>query len=826
VPGEDPGRALRRIRSFPGIGAALPVLRGTTTGLRARTGRTVQVTGPGVVLGIPTAYRSTFPGEIRPLLGTTTGTLLSQQTAANLHAGPGTVVRVGRPGLPPAEVSVDGIVDLPRADSLFQPVGAPSGGGPQAPPDNVLLVPLPTWHRLFDPVARIRPGATEVQIHADLRVPLPPDPGAAFADVLGRARQLEARLAGAATVGNDLAAQLDAARTDATYADLLFLLLAVPAAAVTAFLTLALGASASERRRREQALLRIRGASPAQLIAASAGEVAPIAIAGTGLGLVAARAIGDLAFGTPRFGATPGQATAWELLSSFVGLALAAAAVALPAWRDARRSTVRGTMAVVEPLRLPSRAPGYLGAVALLLGGLVFWASLRRGYQVVVAPEGVPTISVDLLSLFAPSLLWVGAVLLGAHLVDLALRRGRAVLARALRLATGPLSVVIAASMSRQHRALARAATIVSVAAAFAVSTSVFNATYMAQARVDAELTNGADVTISTPSNLGLPPTLAASVRRLPGVVAAVPMEHRMAYVGNDLQDLYGIDPRTIGAVAPMSDAFFTGGSAARVLSELLAQPDGVLVSEETVRDFQLRIGDRIRIRLQSARDHRYHAVPFRYVGTVRGFPTAPRDSFLVADAAYVARRTGSGAAQALLIRTAAPPRSVASEVRPLLGPASGAKVTDVVSQLRTTLSGLTAIDLSGLSRVELSLAVALGTAATGLVLALGIAERRRTFAVLAALGARARALAALVWSEAALVIMAGLVLGTTTGGAVAFVVVRILTGVLDPPPQTLTWPTGYLVASLVATICTAAAVAAIGTRVVRRPATATLRGL
>ena len=34
------------------------------------------------------------------------------------------------------------------------------------------------------------------------------------------------------------------------------------------------------------------------------------------------------------------------------------------------------------------------------------------------------------------------------------------------------------------------------LAFAFAASTAIFNATYEAQARVDAELTNGADVTV------------------------------------------------------------------------------------------------------------------------------------------------------------------------------------------------------------------------------------------------------------------------------------------------------------------------------------------
>lgn len=36
--------------------------------------------------------------------------------------------------------------------------------------------------------------------------------------------------------------------------------------------------------------------------------------------------------------------------------------------------------------------------------------------------------------------------------------------------------------------------------------------------------------------------------------------------------------------------------------------------------------------------------MPFHYVGVVREFPTAPSDSFLVANAEYVADATGSDA--------------------------------------------------------------------------------------------------------------------------------------------------------------------------------------
>src|SRR5262249_16344865 len=141
---------LRQVTRFPGVQRALPVQIAATSGLQARTGGSVQRTGPGKVLGLPPGYSRAFPGELRTLSGAGAGVLLFQQAAANLHARPGDYVTVGG-AKTHARVRVDGVVDLPAEDSLFQHVGAPPGAQPQAPPDNVLLLPASRFARLVGP---------------------------------------------------------------------------------------------------------------------------------------------------------------------------------------------------------------------------------------------------------------------------------------------------------------------------------------------------------------------------------------------------------------------------------------------------------------------------------------------------------------------------------------------------------------------------------------------------------------------------------------------------------------------------------------------------
>jgi putative ABC transport system permease protein len=820
-PGADPAALLARVRAFPGVTRAQPVRFAPTPGLAATTGGTVQHTGPGRVLGLPPGYARAFPGELRTLAGRGAGVLVAQQTAANLHVRPGDVVRISRPGAPPAAVRVDGIVDLPAADSLFQQVGAPPGAQAQAPPDNVILLP----DTVFGRVERGAPGIAE-QVHARLGRNLPAGPSAAFTQVSGRARNLETRLAGAGLVGDNLGAALDKARADALYAQLLFLFLGVPGAILAGLITAAVAAAGAERRRRDGALLRARGASTAVLVRLALAEAGLAGVVGVLAGLGTALVVGRSAFGTSSFGAGTLAAVLWAGGAALAGLAIAAAAIAVPAWRDARALTVAGQRRAVGRRERPPWWMRYgVDFAALAVAGLVYWQASRNGYKLVLAPEGVPQVSVNWYALLAPVMAWIGGGLLAYRLAERALARGRAPLGRALRPVAGRLAPIVAATLGRERRLLARAVTLLALTVAFAGSTAVFNSTYRQQAEVDARLTNGADVTVTESPGARVGPAAARALERVRGVRSVEPLQHRFAYVGADLQDLYGVRPASIGAAGKLQNAWFSGGSARELMSRLAQRPDSVLVSAETVKDFQLHPGDRLRLRLQDGRTRALRTVSFHYAGVAKEFPTAPTDSFLVANADYVARMTGTPAVGDFLIQTdGTSPRTVAGRVRHVVG--AQARVTDISDLRRVVGSNLTAVELTGLTRVELGFALALAVAASGLALGLGFRERRRTFAIAAALGARGRQLGGFVWSESGLVTGAGLLLGGALAAALSVMLVRVLTGVFDPPPDVLAVPWSYLLALVALTVGAVGVAGALALRALRRPAIEELRDL
>jgi putative ABC transport system permease protein len=77
----------------------------------------------------------------------------------------------------------------------------------------------------------------------------------------------------------------------------------------------------------------------------------------------------------------------------------------------------------------------------------------------------------------------------------------------------------------------------------------------------------------------------------------------------------------------------------------------------------------------------------------------------------------------------------------------------------------------------------------------LGLTERRRSIAVASALGASPRPLRRLALGEPLLVSVIGVFAGALAGWGLSELLVKVLTGVFDPPPSTLAVPWVYLVA-------------------------------
>jgi putative ABC transport system permease protein len=757
---------------------------------------------PGSILAVPPNYLRRF-ATMRMLRGSLVPgqIVLDQQLAATLQAQVGDAITITpRRGVPPQRYRVSGVALVTAPDVLFQPLNPLLGPAPAQPPAEIAVMPIATFAARYAPhltTLAAQPGPSAVpgaqegiqwQVQAQVDpASLRGDPNHALTTATEIRNRVERSLTGRVQFVDNLGDALTTATGDALYAETLYIMLAVPGAVIALGLAYLAALGTAERDRRDLALLRARGATRRTLLALAAVESLILGLlsgsAGAGLAFLA---VSQLVTG----GVTATAGRAAVAVAACMALAIAGALAArLGATLGVMRSTVTEGRRSARRHSVPVWQRLYLDAAALAASALIYWLTASTGFSAVVNPDSNPTLSLSVYMFFGPALLWIGATLLLVRI------RGRA-LAWVARRGAGArahtLPGFVLASAGRRGGAINRGLVVVGLLLAFGVNLGIFTATYDQQARVDAQLTLGADVAVSAPPGVVRLHHLDASIGRLPGVAATTAVDHAYAYVGPDLQDTFGIDPSTLPQATSLRDSYFIGGSAGTMMARLRATRDGILVSKETITDYQLGVGDLLRLRVLDHLTGRFRVAPFHVVGVVQEFPSAPRDSFMVTNLAYLNSVTHDTGPNVVLIRASGDPRAVAHTVAAATG-RYGATVKDIRSQLHQTTTSITTVDLTGVSRIEEAFAVVLAAAAMGLFVGLAVLERRHEFATMAAVGASLREIGAFLWSEAAIVLAASFLLAIALGLLLSEMLVAMLHHVFDPPPDQLAIPWAFL---------------------------------
>jgi putative ABC transport system permease protein len=811
-----------RVASQPGVlqasaAATAPFARASHTGPAG-----VSTAGSGSLLAIGPGYEQhinvfrLLQGSVQP-----GAIVLDQQLAATLQAHVGETVAISPgAGLPPQPFRVSGVALITAPDVLFQPLNPQVGPAPAQPPANAAIMPLATFASTLAPrlpsvgagqlAGPSAPGTQagvqwQVQAQADPRG-LGSTPAQAYARSVRMVNRIERSLPGQVTFVDNLSERLNSAAGDALYAETLYIMLAIPGALVGLGLAYLAALGTVERDRRELALLRARGGAGKQLLALAGIESAVIGVAAGLLGIgLALAAVSVLIKGGVEL--TLGRALVAGVvcvLLATIGAAVARLGTSAVVWREsisAGRRTVRR-----EGRPLWQRL--YLDFLCLGLSGLIYWLTASTGFSAVVNPDSNPTLSLSVYMFFGPALLWIGAALLLLRL------RGGALAWAARRVAGARAETrlgFLLASAGRRGGSINRGLLVVGLLLAFGVNLSVFTATYDQQASVDAQLTIGGDVAVTAPSGAVAQRRLTSTIAATPGVQGATPIDHSYAYVGPDLQDTFGVDAASISRGTTLRDSYFIGGSAATLLGRLRSRPDGIIVSKETITDYSLNLGDLLLLRVIDRRNGHFHVVPFHVVGIVQEFPSAPRDSFMVANLGYLQAADHSGGPNVVFAKASDPPqtaRRIAAATR-----ADGTSVKNISEQTARTVSSITTVDLRGISRILEVFTVILAAAAMGLFVILALAERRHEFATMAALGSRMRDIGAFIWSEAGLVLLAGTLLAAGLGLLLSEMLVAMLQHVFDPPPDHLALPWGYLAALIGAALAGAGVAIAIAAR-------------
>jgi putative ABC transport system permease protein len=799
-------------RQAQGVAAGVAEQRGISHALPAATAPFVSVShsgpagvstaGRGSVLAVPPGFEHSFNVYRYLQGGLARGQIvLDQQLAATLQAQLGdTVTITPRPGARPQRFRVSGVALITAPDTVFQPLNPQVGPAPAQPPANAAILPLATFARTVAPdlptlaTAAIGsaavPGAQsgvqwQVQAQVDPAA-LGHTPGQAYTRSLQTINSVQRSLPGQVQFVDNLSDALNTAAGDALYADTLYIMLALPGALVGLALAYLAALGTVERDAQELALLRARGARRRDLLGLAGLESLVLGVIagllGTGVALAAVKLLitGGANVTSGRALIAGGTCTALAIAGALAARLGATATV----WRQSISASHRGSRRATTPLwqRL------YVDLIALALSGLIFWLTASTGFSAVINPDSNPTLSLSVYMFFGPALLWIGATLLLLRL------RGRG-LAWAIRRLAGrraerPPGFQLV-SAGRRGPAINRGLIVLGLLLAFGVNLGIFTATYDQQANVDAQLTLGADVVATAPPGVATQRNLAVRIAAVPGVNATTAVDHSYAYVGPDLQDTYGIDPTSFTRATSLRDSYFLGGSVAEIMARLRSRPDGILVSKETIGDYSLNLGDLLRLRVLDHRTGRFHIVPFHVVGVVQEFPSAPRDSFMVANLAYLAAADGAGGPNVVLAKAdnpAATAARVAATTR-----VDGTLVKNITQQTQQTVSSITTVDLRGIAKILEAFTIILAGAATGLFIALAHIERRHEFATMAALGARLREIRSFVWSESALVLAVSTVLAVGLGWLLSEMLIAMLQHVFDPPPDSLAIPWRYL---------------------------------
>lgn len=828
VAGYPQARALAgAVGRQPDVAQASPVATAPFAGVSHFGAAGVTDAGAGAILAVPQDYLRHIdafrflrgglrPGEI----------VLDQQLAATLRARIGDMVRLRLGAGQSRAFRVGGVALVTTPDVLFQPLNPLVGPAPAQPPANIAILPVATFARQVDgalpSVNPSSPGAAAVpgtvagvqwQVQAQLdRASLTGTPSDALKHAGQIRNSIERSLPGKIQFVDNLSEGLETAAGDALYAEALFIMLAVPGALLALGLAYLAALGTVDRDRRELALLRARGASSRQLVAMAGAEAGIVGVLAGALGAgLSFAAVGLLIKGS--VGLTTGRALTVVAVCVALAIAGGLAARLAAGLRSLRESVAAGRQGAGRA-RKPLWQRLYLDFLALALSGSIYWLTASTGFSAVVNPDSNPTLSLSIYMFFAPALLWIGATLLLVRL------RGRLFGWTARRL--GSLGSgsgrrrFLLASASRRGAAINRGLVFVGLLLAFGVSMGVFAATYNQQAAVDAQLTLGADITATAPPGVTAKQGLAQRIESVPGVAATSPVDHSYAYVGPDLQDTFGVEPATIGTATTLRDSYFLGAGAKTMMARLQERPDGILVSKETITDYSLEEGDLLRLRVLDHRSGRFGIVPFHVVGTVQEFPSAPRDSFMVANLSYLQRADRAGGPNVVFAKTSEDPATVAARVATATR-GFGVKVKDIRQQAVQTVSSITTVDLTGISRLEQAFAIVLAAAAMALFVSLAVNERRHEFATMAAIGASLRDVGAFVRSEALAVLLAAGLLAAGLGWLLAEMLVAMLQHVFDPPPDQLAIPWGFFGLLVLGAIAGAAVAFALAARSLRR---------
>jgi putative ABC transport system permease protein len=720
--------------------------------------------------------------------------VLSVETARALHAAPGTsTIALHLPGRPePLVLPVSGIADLSQSKPLFFSRKSSNLEDFLYFPQSVVVDPITFRDRVLPAyrAATATRGAALLSsplLELDVRLnraQLRADPGSALSQSQAVASAIGRIAPGQDYLIDNASNTLQVARDDALVAKRMFLFLGLPGALLAAFLAAFAGSVLAGAQRREQALLRLRGAHRSNLLRMLAIRSVLLAGAGSLVGTAAgfASAIAVLGWG-PLSQTSPGRLALSALAAVSLGVLTTALALYVPG-RRALGNEIAHERAELAPTTIPAWRRRRLDLVVLALAAAGEVAALNSS-----AFDAMPgsvyngrAVSLPTRLLSLPIVVWVAGILVAVRVLQAAISR--------LPLPSPPRygSLVLGTlvrSVRRRSWALVGAIVCVGLVIAFGTALSTFTATYDSAKANEARFLVGGDLRV-TPSVLSTrphPPSYASSLR-VPGIAAVTPAVFSVedsvltGQFSSDRQNLAAVDPLGYLRVAAPADRFFVSQSARASLGALAANPRGMLLEAGVAESLQLKVGDEAPVLLARG-THDQQTVGLRVLGLFRRMPGFPEGATIVANLSMYAAATRHQRADVFLASAARGGahglRSAVDALRGGPGRVDRLNIETTGTVLGKDQSSLTALNVHGLVSLDGTYTLLMAAAALAIFVFGLILERRREYVTLRAQGAPAWSVRNLVLGETALVGISGLLAGIGVGVGMGTLLVHVL---------------------------------------------------
>lgn len=719
------------------------------------------------------------------------GGVLSAEAAETLHAGIGDSVTVALPDGSTIDLKVSGIADLSRARSLFS---SRRGGdletflyarnsiavSPQLFADTV----LPAYERAATTRgARLKnPPLREIDIALERNL-LDADPARALLQARRVGDNVSKVAAHQDYLLDNISNTLGVAAQDAAVAKRLFIFLGVPGGLLAAMLAAYAGTVLAAAQRREQATLRIRGASRRHLLRMLMLRTATLTAVGSAVGLVLGYVVVAVILGQDSLNrAGTSNLLVSALIGSGSGFMATGTALYLtgrrsidreinedrarlaerpPLWRRARLDLIAVAVVAVGTV-LAVRADAFAGAA----GSVYFGRSVELNLPILVLPVAV----------------WMGGSLLAARLFGTLLGRTQP---QSTSEVGRPLPSLFRLSVSRRPWAVGNGAVVVSLIVALTSSLGAFTSSYDATKAGDARFANGSDIRITpSPTSHRTYGVADAATFRTDGVRGVSPVIYSVSNVilrsarTSDPANVAAIDPRSYASIAPVSDAQFPAGNAAAMMHMLEVDPTAVLVSQEMAAFLKAVPGDTLRALLVRATPDQVE-VKLHIVGLFQRLPGFPEGADAVMSIQEHTAQVPDKMPDFFLAATASSDAAGLERAVSSLGHGPGANGSLQIDTRLTTLardqSSLAALNISGLIRLDSTFALFMAAVAVAIFVFGLLLQRRREYITLRAQGVEARTIRLLIAGEASAVALGGAVAGFLVGAAMGYYFVLVL---------------------------------------------------